>query len=71
MHGLALMQTISCSTTIKYINKVLYYNILITNFRVSPFSGGSHICPIDGPNEPTWTKWGGEVVNVTKMNAKR
>jgi len=39
--------------------------------RVSPFSGGSHICPIDGPNEPTWTKWGGEVVNVTKMNAKR
>ena len=45
--------------------------IMLTIFRVSPFSGGSHICPIDGPNEPTWTKWGGEVVNVTKMNAKR
>lgn len=39
--------------------------------RVSPFAGGSHICPADGPNEPTWTKWGGEVVHLTKNNAKR
>ena len=42
--------------------------------RVSPFSGGSHICPPNGPNEnsrPQLKKWGGEVVNITAENFKR
>jgi len=42
--------------------------------RVSPFSGGSHICPPNGPNEdsrPQLKKWGGEVVNITTENIKR
>ena len=42
--------------------------------RVSPFSGGSHICPPNGPNEssrPQLKKWGGEVVNITSENFKR
>ena len=42
--------------------------------RVSPFSGGSHICPSDGPQEssrPFMSKWGGEKINLTSMNFKR
>ena len=45
-----------------------------STLRVSPFSGGSHICPPNGPNEtsrPQLKKWGGEVVNITPENFKR
>lgn len=43
-----------------------------STLRVSPFAGGSHICPIDGPDSrPFMSKWGGEVVNLTSMNFKR
>lgn len=43
--------------------------------RVSPFSGGSHISPKDGPEEPSSrpfvSKRGGEVINLTSINMKR
>ena len=38
-----------------------------STIRISPFAGGSHICPNDGPEDgsasrPFISKWGGEVV---------
>lgn len=44
-----------------------------STLRVSPFSGGSHISPKDGPEEsrPFVSKRGGEVINLTSINMKR
>ena len=42
--------------------------------RVSPFSGGSHISPIDsnaGDRIPYVSRWGGEVINLNRSNFKR
>ena len=48
----------------------------LSSIRISPFAGGSHICPNDGPEDgsgtrPFISKWGGEVVNLTGTNMKR
>ena len=48
----------------------------LSTIRISPFAGGSHICPNDGPEDgsgtrPFISKWGGEVVNLTGTNMKR
>lgn len=44
-----------------------------TTVRVSPFAGGSHICPSDGPADerPFLKKWGGEPIHLSANNMKR